>query len=130
MSKPDILFCDYCEKLYLDKDGKKTSDLKRGKIKNSYCSEPCWKRHKKSLIENDICKRCRIKRKDLSPYWATEEFTGVTFCNGYCQKCYGLLLAYNYADNLCKLHETTQTLKKEISNDKRKKYRRPSQIIA
>lgn len=108
------LNCAYCDKRFLDKGGAKTSDLRTGKIKHVFCcfEHAMWFRADQRADQK--CKRCNKTRGEIkSPYMATN-VTGVTFCNGYCPKCYALLHQYKGDEDLCRLHEETQRLKKEI----------------
>lgn len=128
--KQHFLDCRYCGESFLDKDGEKTSDLKHGKIKHAFCTHRCAMNFRSIARHEDKCKRCKKTRKELA-WWTLDnskyQATGVCFTKGYCGRCYGLLRQYRFKEELVKDHELTQTLKKEIKNERDSQHKRPSQ---
>lgn len=126
------LKCEECRIWFIDAKGGRSSDLRRGKIKHTFCSHHCAMNFGSRKRKADTCKRCCKTRKELARFQAPGfEATGVSFTRGYCPKCWGLLYAYHQDEELVKTHELTQQLRKEARDDfKRKKHRRPAEDAA
>jgi transposase-like protein len=71
---------------------------------------------------NERCKRCNRSRKEMSRFPNNPAITGISFCKGYCPKCYQLRLTYKQNEDLCELHELTQILKRETRDGKGKEH--------
>ena len=115
--KLHFLNCGYCNLKFLDKGGEKTSDIKRGRIKQAFCTHHCAMNYRSQQRHADQCRRCGKTRKELSN-WKLDEYqaTGVVFTNGYCPKCQGLIYQYHGDESLCQLHELNRELKEELRN--------------
>jgi transposase-like protein len=123
--KSIYLKCANCGVDFLDKMGDQSSALRRGKSKRVFCSHGCYGEFSSKSKESETCKRCKKSRRELSPF-QNAIATGVSFNHGYCERCYGLLKAYNWDEALCQSHEFNQQLKKESTNvNDRKKHSRP-----
>lgn len=125
------LDCPACGKHFLDVKGSKSSDLRRGKIKNAFCSHHCAMNYGCRQRKNDTCKRCFKTRTELAKFRTPGfEASGVSFTRGYCPTCWRLLYTYHQDEELVKSHELTQQLRKEAIHDKRKKHGRSAEDAA
>jgi transposase-like protein len=127
--KAHYLNCSLCSVRFFDKNGDRTSALRRGKTRNVFCCFEHAMQYPAKLRMEQPCKRCGKSRTEISSLQSEETgVTGVTFCNGYCQACYRLLATYQGDEGLCQVHEITQQLRKESTNVvERKKHSRPSE---
>lgn len=91
--------CDYCGEPITRRD-------KRKRGEHIFCCHSCFGAFSSQQRENNCCKRCGVRRKGLwNPF----------FTRGYCQRCYGLLLKYNFNEELAELHELTQDLMEAVN---------------
>lgn len=109
MSKKE---CDFCGEPIAHR-------IRKDRCKHHFCSRECSAQFQASKRDDDCCKRCgRNRRETWYPF----------FTRGYCNKCYGLLLAYGFDEHLAAAHETNVRLKQEIQNakDRNQKHGRPA----
>lgn len=96
--------CDNCGVWFV---AAREMDRRTRRTKHKFCSHACYGEFRRRSRDSDKCRRCRVSRKDLSG-------TQRIFSRGYCSRCYGILLQYNFDESLSAIHEATQTLKKEL----------------
>lgn len=104
--------CDYCgNKIAGDREAYR----KTRRTEHKFCDQKCYGLYQRATSANDVCKRCKRKRKDVG--------LCVIFSKGMCNPCYNLLRQFNFNEDQAALFETTQRLKKEIRNVENKRRR-------
>lgn len=111
--KPRELMCDYCLVREVSEHSLRNFRERRKGCKHKFCSTYCYGRFYTKKRENDECGRCGIKRKDAT---GNVDGVGATFCRGYCQRCYGILRAFNFDQALADAHDLRLELQEELNN--------------
>lgn len=101
--------CDYCGGHI---HGEREAFRKTRRTTHKFCQRKCYDLFQRAKTGNDVCKRCKRKRKDIG--------LCVVFSNGLCPHCYQLLRSFDGNEEAAALFETNQRLKKEIRRAERK----------
>lgn len=77
------------------------------RTRHKFCCHGCFCDFYRKQRENDQCKRCGVKRKEI---------LCCVFSRGYCQRCYAIMRTFSFNEELAATHDLTMQLKKELRN--------------